>query len=92
MPSAIAVFPLCHREIIERILKLPVPYRRAGRLPRDIIDREWPALLDWPVNQPIGAARLRLGVEKAIREAVAAWRRAESGIGKWRGTIAGSLR
>lgn len=86
------VFPLCHREIIERILKLPVPYRRAGHLPRDIINREWSTLLEWPVNQPIGAARLRLGVKKAVSEAVAAWGRAESGIIKWRGTIAGSVR
>jgi hypothetical protein len=60
------LFPLCHRGIIERMLTLPAEYRRSGRLPRDIIAREWPALLEWPINQPSGATRLLFGVKRAI--------------------------
>ncbi|MBL8539180.1 MAG: hypothetical protein JNK68_02290 [Betaproteobacteria bacterium] len=64
-----AIFPLAHRRIVERMLALPAPYRRAGRLPRDIIVREWPSLLDWPVNRPVGMTRYVFRAKKAIRKA-----------------------
>ena len=82
-----AIFPLCHREIVERMLRLPTSYRRAGHLPRDIIAREWPALLEWPINQPIGATRLRLSVKKAIGKATLTWRETASAIGKLQGMV-----
>lgn len=62
------VFPMCHRDIIEQMLRLPVDYRRAGQLPRDIIAREWPALLEWPINQAIGGTRLFFRLKKAMRK------------------------
>jgi hypothetical protein len=62
------IFPMCHRDIVERMLTLPVSYRRAGHLPRDIIAREWPALLEWPINKPIGATRLLFRLKRVIRK------------------------
>jgi hypothetical protein len=76
------VFPLCHRGIVERMLMLPASYRRSGRLPRDIIAREWPALLEWPINQPIGASRLLFRAKKAFRKAAKVWREPELALGK----------
>jgi hypothetical protein len=63
-----SIFPLCHRRVIERMLALPGAYRRSGQLPRDVITREWPDLLAWPVNEPIGATRLLLAANRAIRK------------------------
>lgn len=68
-----AIFPLSHRAIVERMLGLPASYRRAGRLPRDIIALEWPALLEWPINQPIGATRLWFRMKRAINRAGLRW-------------------
>ena len=56
------------------MLTLPLSYRQSGRLARDIIEREWPELLEWPINQPIGATRLVLAARKAIRMGKRAWR------------------
>lgn len=64
-----AIFPLCHRGIVERMLALPASYRRMGRMAQDIIAREWPALLDWPVNRPIGATRILFRMKRAIKKA-----------------------
>lgn len=72
------IFPLCHRRVVERMLTLPVAYRRAGRLARDIIAREWPALLDWPINEPIGATRLVLAAQRALHRGKKALRRTRS--------------
>lgn len=69
-----AIFPLCHRRIVEHMLTLPLCYRRSGRLGRDIIEREWPELFEWPINQPIGATRFMLAARKAIRMGKRAWR------------------
>jgi hypothetical protein len=67
-------FPFCHREIIERMLTLPTQYRRSDVLARDVINHEWPELLAWPFNEPIGsmhvslaAFRTRTLVGKAVR-------------------------
>ncbi|HQR51697.1 MAG TPA: hypothetical protein PLZ79_00375 [Burkholderiales bacterium] len=68
------IFPLCHRRVVEHMLTLPLSYRQSGRLARDIIEREWPELLEWPINQPIGATRLVLAARKAIRMGKRAWR------------------
>ena len=75
-----AIFPLCHRGIVERMLALPASYRRAGRMPQDIIAREWPELLDWPVNQPIGATRVLFRMKRAIKRARLKWGNAASAI------------
>ncbi len=69
-----ALFPLCHQRIVQRMLALPVAYRRSGHLPRDIIAREWPELLGWPINQPIGSTRLLLGAKRAIHKGKVALR------------------
>jgi hypothetical protein len=59
------VFPLCHREIIELILALPRSYRWHGSLPIDIIRREWPELLEYPINTPLGIQRAWVAAEHA---------------------------
>jgi hypothetical protein len=69
------IFPLCHRRVVELMLTLPAPYRRSGRLARDIILREWPELLEWPVNEPIGTTRLVLAAKKALHQGKRALRR-----------------
>ena len=61
--SQFHVFPLCHREIIELILALPRTYRWAGSLPIDIIRCEWPELLEYPINTPLGIQRVWVTVE-----------------------------
>jgi hypothetical protein len=71
MPYGIAedgeflVFPLCHREIIELMLALPRSYRWAGSLPIDIIRHEWPELLEYPINTPLGMQRALVAVKHA---------------------------
>ena len=59
------VFPLCHREIIELILALPRSYRWDGSLPIDIIRHEWPELLEYPINTPLGIQRAWVAAEHA---------------------------
>ena len=61
------IFPMCHREVIERMLTLPTPYRRSGALMQEVINREWPELLDWPFSEPIGFMRVPLAVRRARR-------------------------
>jgi hypothetical protein len=85
------VFPFCHREIVERMLMLPVSYRRSGRLPRDIIAREWPALLEWPINQPIGAIRVLYRLRKLKRKAAKTFHIPELLLGWVRGIISGPM-
>ena len=44
------VFPMCHREIIDLILSLPERTRTDETFMRIVIHRQWPELLDWPIN------------------------------------------
>lgn len=52
------IFPMCHRAVIDEMLRLPTAYRRSGRLMQDIIAREWPEMLRWPFNQGLRRGRL----------------------------------
>jgi hypothetical protein len=58
------IFPLCHREIIEVMLALPRSYRWDGSLLMDIIRLEWPDLLVYPINTPIGIQRAWVAAER----------------------------
>jgi hypothetical protein len=62
------MFPMCHREIIERMITLPAHYRLSGTLMKDIITAEWPALLEWPINQPVGLKRMSQFIRRAPHE------------------------
>jgi hypothetical protein len=62
-----AVQPMSHRDVIERLLQLPIPFRRAGALTSAIIEREWPELLDWPFNVPVGPERVLFEARRAAR-------------------------
>jgi hypothetical protein len=61
------LFPMCHREVIERMITLPPEYRLSGALMKDVIDSEWPELLAWPFNRPIGFMRAFLAARRARR-------------------------
>jgi hypothetical protein len=85
--AGFAIFPLCHRGILERMLGLPGSYRRSGNLPRDIIAREWPELLEWPINRPIGATRMLFRMKRAIRRAALTWRDPAAAVAKLCGGV-----
>jgi hypothetical protein len=46
--SVYQLFPLCHRRILERMMSLPVDFRRRRRLPEEVIRHRWPELLEIP--------------------------------------------
>ena len=49
--------PYSSRRILELMLSLPAEYRRNMMLEEDLIGREWPELLDFPFNWPMGLRR-----------------------------------
>ena len=53
------IFPMCHSEITALIMGLPDDVRRQGTFNRILIAREWPELLDIPVNAPTTMTTLR---------------------------------
>jgi hypothetical protein len=63
-----AVYPMCHRGVVERMLTLPTAYRRSGSLAEHIIAREWPELLEWPFNKAVGPRRLLDAVEDVMEK------------------------
>lgn len=63
------IFPMCHRVVTERMLRLPTAYRRSGRLMQDIIAQEWPELLRWPFNKAHGQGQLTARVRKWANKA-----------------------
>lgn len=69
------IYPMCHREIIERMVTLPPDYRLSGALNRDVINREWPELLAWPFNRPVGWKKASLAARKAWRSMTFQWSR-----------------
>jgi hypothetical protein len=71
------IFPLCHRRVVQHMLTLPSFYRRSGQLARDVIAREWPELLGWPINEPIGATRLMVAIRGALHRGKTALRRGQ---------------
>ena len=44
--------PFADRMVIQAMLSLPVDDRLADRMPSDVIEREWPELLDVPFDRP----------------------------------------
>jgi hypothetical protein len=62
------LYPMCHRDVITAMLSLPTEYRRSGLLMRDIINHEWPELLEWPFSEPIGTLKITLPALRFIRK------------------------
>jgi hypothetical protein len=54
--------------------RLPVSFRRSGALMETIIAREWPELLEWPFNNPVGLQRTVVEIGKMRRRVIAAVR------------------
>lgn len=48
------LWPFCHRKAIEIMLSLPADYRQDLRFERDVIESQWPELLRFPFNWPMG--------------------------------------
>ena len=67
--TAFRVYPLCHRETLERLMRLPTPYRRSQSLTADVCKREWPELLTVPFNEPVGHKRLLAAAGKNVHRA-----------------------
>ena len=61
------LFPMCHREIIERMMTLPTDIRLSGTLMKYIIEAEWPELLAWPFNKPVGFKKVSLDIRHTLR-------------------------
>jgi hypothetical protein len=61
------LFPMSHREIIRRMVSLPVDMRRSGGLQRAVIERQCPELLAWPFNQEYGYRRVHRALERRAK-------------------------
>jgi hypothetical protein len=53
----------------DRSLCLPSDYLFRGHFPRDIVEREWPELLEVPFNEPVGWRRLLTKAGKNLKRA-----------------------
>jgi hypothetical protein len=62
-----SLWPLCRRRAIEIMLSLPADYRRRLAFERDVITGEWPELLDYPFNWPMGVRRCVFFVSRRAR-------------------------
>jgi hypothetical protein len=80
------IFPMCNRRVIERMLTIPRHERLEGSetrtLMRAVVTREWPELMTWPFNEPVGWLRVRhslrrtrVRVQRALRDPRGAARR-----------------
>jgi hypothetical protein len=65
-PFDAIVLPLSSPRIVRSMLRLPVNYRRRGRLGYDVINRLWPELLNIPVNKDFGLRRGIVFTKKAL--------------------------
>jgi len=52
--GAFFMSPYSHRGVLERMLRLPPAYRRDNMLSQDVIRGQWPALLQFSFNWPMG--------------------------------------
>jgi hypothetical protein len=70
-PDYNIIVPLCHREIIELMLRLPDDYRWRQKLADDVIKASWPELAAFPYQRTSGIAGLyRYFLERKLKPAV----------------------
>jgi hypothetical protein len=65
-------YPLNSRRVYGKMLSLPQDYRRAKRLPRDLIQLKWPELLEFPFNEPFGLLKLEYQARRILTKVRAA--------------------
>lgn len=65
--NAMQMLPFSCRRIIDTMMRLPVEYRRSGRMVEDMIARGWSELLRVPMNWPIGMDRVRHFVGRRLQ-------------------------
>lgn len=61
------LWPFCHRRSIEIMLSLPADYRQNLRFERDVIESQWPELLRFPFNWPMGWRKLLLFMRRRTK-------------------------
>ncbi len=61
------IFPFCHRRVLDLMLSLPTRYRLEMNLEQDIIESEWPELLEFPFNWPMGWRKYTFFVTRRAR-------------------------
>jgi hypothetical protein len=64
--NAFQLYPLSHRRIYELALSLPYGYRMETRLRSDIINLQWPELLELPINNYTGLRRFKKTIRQTI--------------------------
>ena len=52
--NSFCLSPFVHRRILEIMLSLPVTYRKNQLLAKDLVQQQWPELLELPFNEYVG--------------------------------------
>jgi hypothetical protein len=65
--NVFGMWPLCHRRAIEIMLALPADYRRRLAFEEDVIASQWPELLAYPFNWPMGVRKCAFYVGRRVR-------------------------
>jgi len=68
--SSARLSPMTSGTIIHAVLRLPMEYRIGRRLHLDVIERNWPELLEFPFNEDVPTPRVRSGIF-ALRAGIA---------------------
>jgi len=71
-PNRFRMWPFCHRRAVEIMLSLPADYRQDLRFEHDVIKNQWPELLQFPFNWPMG---WRKGIFFIARRVQLVWKR-----------------
>ena len=58
------IYPLIHRESFSAMMSAPAEFRRSGQLFKAIVEKEWPQLLTFPINQGTRWEKLRTVAHK----------------------------
>ncbi len=65
--GAFYISPFVHRRAMEIMLALPADYRRACQADTDLVASQWPELLRYPCNWPVGLRRYACYVNRRLR-------------------------
>jgi len=57
-------FPLCHRKIYDLLWQVPRQYRIEAKLGTDLIESQWPELLEFPINNYRGFRGLKNNIKQ----------------------------
>jgi hypothetical protein len=66
-PFAVNMTPLCHRRVLEQMMRLPPSYRARHKPADEMLRLTWPELLDLPYNEVTGVRLLVKRVREKVR-------------------------